>query len=114
MRCPGWRPAQFLTDSDYADAAVYCSVYLVALCLGTAVLTAYGSPLRESLFEYASALGTVGLSAGITGSLTPSGVLWAEIVGMFLGRLEFFAIVVGALKLVADARAWLEPRARRR
>lgn len=31
-----------------------------------------GFSLQESLFEFASALGTVGLSVGITGPLCPS------------------------------------------
>ena len=101
---------RYLEDRDYIEAAAYSSLYLGALGLGTAALIAYGYPLRESLFEYASALGTVGLSAGITGPGAPTGVLWAEIAGMFLGRLEFFAIVIGALKLLGDGRAWLGRR----
>lgn len=101
---------RFLDDRDYVEAATYSSLYLVALVLGTAVLTAHGYPMRESVFEYASALGTVGLSVGITGPGAPTGVLWAEIVGMFVGRLEFFAIAVGVLKLIGDIRAWVELR----
>lgn len=37
----------------------------------------------------------------------PAGVLWVEIAGMILGRLEFFAVVVGLFKVFGDGAAWL-------
>jgi len=47
----------------------------------------------------------VGLSAGITGPQSPPAILWTQAVGMLLGRLEFFAMIVGTIKLVQDLRA---------
>jgi trk system potassium uptake protein TrkH len=44
------------------------------------------SPLPDQMFECGSALGTVGLSRGITGSLTISGK-WIIIALMFIGRV---------------------------
>lgn len=61
------------------------------------------NPLHECLFEYASTLGTVGLSIGISTALAPDGVLWAETAGMFLGRLEFFVVAVALVRIASDA-----------
>jgi hypothetical protein len=56
------------------------------------------------MFEFASSLSTVGLSVGVTAADAPAGVLWTEMAAMFLGRLEFFAIIVGLIKLTGDVR----------
>ncbi|NIV31379.1 MAG: potassium transporter, partial [Anaerolineae bacterium] len=66
------------------------------------IICAHGYSLQDSLFEFASALSTVGISVGITSASAPAGVLWVEMLAMFLGRLEFFAIVIGVLKLFHD------------
>ena len=47
-----------------------------------------GCGLKESMLEFASALGTVGLSIGITGPLTDGEMLLVEMLGMLFGRLE--------------------------
>ncbi|MBN2491926.1 MAG: potassium transporter KtrB [Planctomycetes bacterium] len=61
--------------------------YLVAFVIGTYLLElTEGSSFVENLFEAASALGTVGLSMGITASLTSVGKL-VVILLMFCGRL---------------------------
>jgi trk system potassium uptake protein TrkH len=91
---PEGESRRFLPDREVA--------WIGVLILGTAILAAYGNGLRESLFEFASALGTVGLSVGVTRPDAPHGLLWTETVGMFLGRLEFFTVVVGAARLVGD------------
>ena len=99
---------RFLDDAQIRDAAVFVFLYLAAFALGTAVLAAHGYGLGESAFEFASALGTVGLSVGVTAAGAPPGVLWVEIAGMLLGRLEFFAVFVGILRLLGDGRAALQ------
>jgi trk system potassium uptake protein TrkH len=43
----------------------------------------------------------------VTAAGTPPAVLWAQIVGMLLGRLEFFTVILGVIKLVRDARVML-------
>ncbi len=60
--------------------------------------------LSDSLFEFASALGTVGLSVGVTSAQMPDAALWAETFAMFLGRLEFMVVIVSLLKLLRDGR----------
>jgi len=77
-------------------------LYLTIFFLGSGVIAAHGYPLTDSLFEFASSLGTVGLSVGITAAETPPVILWTQIFGMILGRLEFFTIIVGVTRLVTD------------
>jgi trk system potassium uptake protein TrkH len=92
-----------VTDGQVRTMAAYVFLYLATWLAGAAVLAAHGYGLEESLFEFASALGTVGLSVGITGPGAPATVLWTETVGMILGRLEFFVIFTSAARLVRDA-----------
>ncbi|KPK76520.1 MAG: hypothetical protein AMJ79_06435 [Phycisphaerae bacterium SM23_30] len=60
-------------------------LWLMALLL-TITEHSLGHDLLDLLFEAASALGTVGLSTGITGHLTSAGK-WVIIIAMFVGRL---------------------------
>jgi trk system potassium uptake protein TrkH len=99
-----WRGEQreFVSDAHLRQVALFVVLYLVAFLVGSGVLTAYGYPLQDSLFEFASALSTVGVSVGITAPGAPAGVLWVELGAMVLGRLEFFTVVVGTLRLARD------------
>ena len=99
-----WRGDECVRVSDrgIVQAATFVVAYLMIYTVGVGVLLACGSGLQESLFEYASALGTVGLSVGVTSASAPAPVLWAEIAGMFLGRLEIFIVLIALRKLVAD------------
>ena len=82
-------------------------LYLAVYVVGSGILCASGYSIDESLFEYASALSTVGLSIGVTSPDAPPGILWTEIIGMFLGRLEFFPAIVGLVKIYRDAREFI-------
>jgi len=92
----------YVSDSQVTEVANYVYIYIAALVIGAAVLAGHGYEFGDALFEFASALGTVGLSVGITNSYAPPLVLWTEIMGMFLGRLEFFVVIVGLVKLGRD------------
>ena len=92
----------YIGDARVRQTTAFATLYLLTLVVGTAVLAAHGYSLRDSFFEFASAQGTVGLSIGVTSADAPPLVLWAETVGMFLGRLEFLIVFVGIAKLVRD------------
>ncbi len=98
---------QFLSDRHLRQTSLFVFLYLVIFALGSGILIAYGYSIRDSFFEFASALSTVGVSVGVTAADAPSGVLWTETVAMFLGRLEFFTVVVGLGKLLTDLPAML-------
>ncbi len=101
-----WQGEQqrYLQTSQIRQVALFIFLYVVVYFIGSAIMMGYGYPLQDSLFEYASTMGTVGLSIGITAADAPIGVLWAQIVGMFLGRLEFFTVFVGIACMIRDVR----------
>ena len=86
---------RFLQDTDIRQISAFTFLYILTLALGTGIVASYGYSLKESLFEFASALGTVGLSVGVTAADAPAGLLWTQTIGMLLGRLEFFVVFVG-------------------
>jgi len=92
----------FLEDSQIRTIALFLFLYFLIFLIGVIITAAYGNPLPDSLFEYASSLSTVGLSIGVTSADAPTGLLWTQIVGMFLGRLEFFTVAVGMIRLFKD------------
>ena len=93
---------KFFQDSQIRTIAMFVFLYFVIFTIGVTIITAYGYSLPDSLFEYASSLGTVGLSIGVTAPDAPVGLLWTQIIGMFLGRLEFFTVFVGVIRLLRD------------
>lgn len=97
----------FLADKDIRRISMFLVVYLGTLVIGVLVSTAYGIPLADSLFEFTSTIGTVGLSVGVTGPDAPTGLLMTQVFGMFLGRLEYFTVIAGLVKLVGDVRRLL-------
>ena len=84
---------------------MFVFLYLIVFFVGVIITTAYGNSLADSLFEYASSLSTVGLSIGATAADAPTGLLWTQIIGMFLGRLEFFTVFIGVICLFKDLPA---------
>ena len=96
---------RFISDEDLRRAGLFVCLYLAVFVFGAIIISAYGCSLREGLFEFASTVGTVGLSVGVTKASAPSAILWTEIIGMLFGRLEFFTVIVGTIKLVRDVRS---------
>jgi trk system potassium uptake protein TrkH len=94
----------FVDDARVRQIAVFVFVYLAAYAFGAMLLCICGYSLSDSLFEFASAIGTVGLSVGVTSPGMPDIGLWAETLAMFLGRLEFIVVFVSLLKLGRDAQ----------
>ena len=95
---------EFLNDQRLRQASVFVFLYIATLFFGTGLIALHGFDLDQALFEFASALGTVGLSVGVTRADSPDSLLWVQTFGMFLGRLEFFAVIIGGLKLASDGR----------
>lgn len=98
----------YVEPGIFSEAANYVFLYIVILLTGTGILAAYGYSFQDSLFEYASALGTVGLSVGVTTPDMPVVGLWAMIVGMLLGRLEIYVVFIGVIKIAKDLKKGLK------
>lgn len=94
----------YLTDARIRQVGLFVFLYIVTFFIGSMILAAHGFSVQHSLFEFASAVGTVGLSVGITMPDAPPGVLWTQTLGMALGRLEFLTIFVGVMKILTDMR----------
>lgn len=108
-----WEGERMVTvgDERIRRTGVYLFLYLSTWIVGAGALCACGYPLADSLFEFASALGTVGLSVGVTGADTPISALLVMIQAMLLGRLEFMVVIVSMVQLARDGRT-IHPRFR--
>jgi trk system potassium uptake protein len=92
-----------IEKEDILASNMYVTLYIFVLFLGTIFFASFGdNSLPNALFEYASTLGTVGLSVGITGPDAHPAILWFSSISMFLGRLEFFVIFIGISKFFRD------------
>lgn len=97
----------FIKDKYIRETANYIFLYMMTYFIGVLIFLAYDYDLSNALFEFASALGTVGLSIGITSPDAPPAILWTESIGMFLGRLEFLVIFYAIAKLIKDTKYML-------
>lgn len=88
----------------FKNVIVVFTTYFVTYFIGVFILLGYGYALPDVLFEIASTLSNVGLSIGITSPQAPLGVIWTQIIAMYLGRLEFFVIINSLVKIVRDLR----------
>ncbi len=93
---------EYITDERMKLTGNFVALYMLLFFIGSFILMAYGYSIRDSLFEFASAIGTVGISLGVTSTTTPKVPMWAMTAGMFMGRLEFFVIFSGILKFIKD------------
>ncbi len=85
-------------DADLSeDTTGFVTCYLFLYMLGSLALTvAADCTLMEAMFDFASSIGTVGLSIGITNPTTNDASLIIEMIGMMMGRLEIFIVLIGA------------------
>jgi len=80
-------------------------LYMVFFFTRTAILTFYDYNLGDSMFEIASALGTVGLSTNIMTANSPNLILWTGSVCMFLGRVEIYLFIYATMRFLKDTKA---------
>jgi trk system potassium uptake protein TrkH len=92
---------QFVSDRLMSTVGSFLFLYLGTWMAGALIISCFGYPLRDALFEFASSIGTVGLSIGITAAGAHPVILWMETAGMFLGRLELFVIYDALCSLAA-------------
>ncbi|MFO8062471.1 MAG: potassium transporter TrkG [bacterium] len=95
---------------DYEQSrsvAYFTIIYLMLLAIGIIIALFNNFNLETSVFEIASALGTVGLSLGATSASAPKPVLIYQIIAMILGRLEIFVVILGFLQLIKDTRNFM-------
>ncbi|WP_235839297.1 TrkH family potassium uptake protein [Clostridium sp. Marseille-P2415] len=112
VESPYYFRAQGKTTIDSAlamDTAGFIATYFCLYIIGTLLLTITADcSLTEAMFEFASALGTVGLSIGLTSPATGNATLIVEMFGMILGRLEIFIVFTGVYSAGSLLRQKLE------
>jgi trk system potassium uptake protein TrkH len=97
-------------SEELVMVGAFVGLYLVVYVVAVIIFMLYDYPLRDSLFQVASSISTIGLSVGITGPLTPIGIRLTQMAVMILGRLEFFVLVFGTLNLGRDLRLWRQSK----
>ncbi len=107
-----WRRGERLEIQDKHIQAVagFIGLYLLTYLIGVTIFLGSGFSLTESMFEFASAMGTVGLSLGITRPDMPIACKVSQILGMWLGRLEFIAIFHAFIRIGRDLSTRKEKR----
>lgn len=93
-----------LSQDEVASMSSYVLFYVILFLIGSLIFTLHGYSLQDSMFEFSSAISTVGLSVGITNYFASPVILWTAIVGMFLGRLEIMVVFEALLRVVRDVR----------
>lgn len=84
---------RFLAPQVTGAVAILFILYVVTYITGGLVGAAYGFSAGEALFESISATANVGLSTGITSTTMPTGLKLFYIFQMWVGRLEFIAVL---------------------
>jgi trk/ktr system potassium uptake protein len=83
-----------LHENEIQSALMLVALYGGAIVLSWLPFVAGGYDPLNALFEVVSALGTAGLSAGITGPHLPAALKSVLCADMLLGRLEIVAWLV--------------------
>jgi len=94
----------YVPNEHIVETGTFVTIYFITYAIGVLIMLAHGYPLQDSLFEFASSISTVGLSVGITAPDAPVLVLWSQIFGMMLGRLEFFVFFIAGVKIYKDIK----------
>lgn len=94
----------YIKDSDIKHISNYAFMYMILYIIGVSIMLINNYSIQDSLFEFASALGTVGLSIGVTSPMAPPVILWTEIVGMLFGRLEIWVIIIAFIKIFSGIK----------
>lgn len=86
----------YIDKSLESDTVGFIFCYMSIFIIGSLLITlSEGASLTDAMFEFASSLGTVGLSIGLTGPTTTNATLLIQMIGMLLGRLEIFIVIIG-------------------
>ena len=93
-----------LPDDEIRSTSSYILFYILLFFAGSFIFTLYGYSLQDAMFEFSSAISTVGLSVGITNYDANNIILWTAIIGMFLGRMEIMVVFKAILRAVKDVK----------
>lgn len=85
---------KILEDDEIISALLLVILYFVVIIISWFVFLSFGYEPMQSLFEVVSAIGTVGLSSGITSAELHPVLKGVLCINMLLGRLEIIALLI--------------------
>jgi len=97
-----------IKKEEINNIVVFSVLYISILVFSAYIFMLYGVNSADSIFEVSSALGTVGLSAGVTGSAMPDVLKMVLCADMLLGRIEIIPLLI-----LVMPRSWIKRRTRR-
>ncbi len=95
---------RFIDDEDLQFVMTFILLYFIILFFSFLIFTIFGYPIIGSFYEVTSAIGTVGLSSGITGVGLESGLKVILILNMWLGRIEVLPMLYFLRYMVYGAK----------
>lgn len=101
---------EYIKESEKSHINAFVTFYMLLFFVGTFIFCLYGYSLQDSMFEFASALGTVGLSVGITAYDASPVIHWTATIGMLVGRLEIFGVLIAASRIWDDVGNYMGMR----
>ena len=84
---------QRIEENEIILTFSYMLLAIASIVIFSFVFTLYGFSLIDSAFEVTAALGTVGLSIGVTNVSLPAILKWLLIIEMILGRVEIMSLL---------------------
>ena len=88
-----------VTHQEKIDCLIYILLHIMLAAIGGWIICLCGYSFKDGLFEATSALGTIGLSIGVTSASAPLVVLWVEIIYMIIARLEIYVVLLSVIKI---------------
>ncbi len=82
-----------ISDKERAQNFSYIFLYFIIIFIGGLALMLCGYDFRTAMVDFASCLGTIGISAGTVRRTSSNPTLWIIIVGMIMARLELYIFI---------------------
>ncbi len=101
---------EIVEEEELNRMTAFVLLYITILVLSTFAFTLQGVEVSDALFEVSSALGTVGLSSGVTAADMPDLLKIILCVDMLLGRIEIVPLLVLFMPRTWIRRSMPKPR----
>ncbi len=83
-----------IEQDELNTTLAFFGLYLMVVVVSAFLFMMHGIGMENAVFEVSSALGTVGLSTGITGAAMPALLKVVLIIDMLLGRVEIIPLCI--------------------
>ncbi len=84
---------KFIDEEELTHTFTLIAMYLIVLFFSFLIFTIFGHPILRSFYEVSSAIGTVGLSSGLTSLALHPFLKILLCINMWLGRIEILPIL---------------------